>query len=148
MAHRRSLAAGRVVVGLLVGLSTTTLMAGAVFLSNEVTNLRAGIALLENRKCCLEAESARLQTRWNLAAAPEVIMERARIEGGLVAPTKPALVLVRAAGEDREDPATWQNLLDGLGGGSAAQATPIAPRRAANGGLVSLVPRASAGADR
>jgi hypothetical protein len=147
MAHRRSLAAGRVAAGLLAGLTVATLMAGAVFLSNEVTNLRAGIAVLENRRCCLEAESARLQTDWNRASAPEMVMERARVESGLAMPTTPALVLVRADIEDNEAQAKWRNLLAGLGGGSEAQATAVPARRGSNR-LVSLVPRAMAGEDR
>ena len=147
MAHRRSLATGRVVIGLLAGLTITILMAGAVFLSNEVTSLRSGIAVLGNRRCCLEAESARLQTVWNRVSAPQVIMERAWAEGGLVVPEVPALVLVRADLEDSRSEGVWRNLLDGIGGGTDAQATGIPPRRGSNG-LVSLTPRAMAGADR
>ena len=147
MAHRRSLATGRVMIGLLCGVTVGLLMAGAVFLSNSVTNLRAGIAVLENRKCCLEAESARLQTRWNLDTAPQVIMARARVEIGLVAPDEPALVMVRAGEKERSLTRTWQNLLEGLGGGTAAQATSVPVRREA-AGLVSLVPRAMAGQER
>ena len=48
MAHRRSLVAGRVVAGLIGGSVITLILAGVVFLSNEVTALRAEIELLLN----------------------------------------------------------------------------------------------------
>ena len=146
MAHHRNLATGRVMVGLLAGVTVGLLMAGAVFLSNSVTNLRANIANLESRKCCLEAESAHLQTNWNLSTAPQVIMERAG-KRGLVVPAEPALVMVRAGEEERSLARTWQNLLGGLGGGTDAQATSVPVRREALQ-LVSLVPRAMAGQER
>ena len=50
MAHRRSLATDRLVVGLLGGSAAALLLAGVVFLSNAVTGLRCEIAVLENRK--------------------------------------------------------------------------------------------------
>ena len=133
-------------MGLLGGVTVGLLMAGAVFLSNAVTNLRAGIAVLESRKCCMEVEYAHLQTSWNQATSPQVIIERAR-KTGLDLPTKPTLVLVRSTEQEPTLTQTWQHLLGGLGGGSVAQATTVpAPRRPA--GLVSLVPRAAAGAEQ
>lgn len=143
MAHRRSLARGRLAIGLAAGVTMAVLMCGAVFLSNEVTDLRADIAVLENRRCCLEAESARLQLSWNRASSPEIILARAQRESGLAVPDEPALVLVQADPERRER-ASWKSLLDGFGGGSVAQAGVTAVAAPASR-FVSLVPRAAAG---
>ncbi|MBU8870479.1 MAG: hypothetical protein KOO60_06410 [Gemmatimonadales bacterium] len=144
MAHRRNLATGRVMIGLLGGVTIGFLMAGAVFLSNSVTNLRADIAVLEGQKCCLEAQSAHLQKRWNLATAPRVIKDRALAEVGLVVPSEPALVMLRPSQPDHPLSRTWHNLLDGLGGGADAHAMSVSASSEA-AGFVSLVPRAMAG---
>ena len=141
MAHRKSLTAGRLVMGLLVGVTTTLMLAGTVFLSNEVTNLRADIAELENQKCCLQASNADLQSAWNAATAADVILARAEREG-FVIPDEPALVLVCTDVRDEVRSRPWQHLLDHLGGGTEAMATGL-PARADDSGLVSLVPRAA-----
>ncbi len=144
MAHRRSLVAGRVVVGILGGTAIAMILSGVVFLSNEVTALRSEIAGLENRKCCLEAASADLQVRWNHATQPAVIRERAWAELGLADPVEPALVLVRTDDWEDDTPAAWSRWLEHIGGGTDAVAGEMATGTAAPR-FVSLVPRAVAG---
>lgn len=147
MAHRRSLVAGRVAAALLAGTCVALLLAGVVCLSNSVTGLRSHIARLESSKCCLEAASADLQVRWNRATRPDVIRKRARVELGLGDPADPPLVLVRADRTDPDARAMWSGLLDRIGGGQIAQASPASPDPVRRG-LVSLVPRAAAGTVR
>ena len=122
MAHRRRLLDPGTAVVLPVILLAVLLLAGAVFVSNQVVAMRLQIAQLEDRRLYLETGSAKMQARWNAMTAPEVIRERANLELGLIAPGDPGLVLVQVPAAADDGHRVLGDLLAGLGGGTPAQA--------------------------
>ena len=141
MAHRRGVGSRRVFAGTMLLLVFAVLLAGSVYVSNQVTGLRAEIARLEDRREFLEADSARLLTVWNKATAPAAITARARQELGLIMPAEPGLVLVQLpVSEQRVSP--WRRLLDKVGGGDVAQAGEMNASWVM-GSMVSLTPRSN-----
>ena len=139
MAHRRGVGSRRVFAGVILLVVFAVLLAGSVYVANQVTGLRAEIAGLEDRREFLEADSAHLLTVWNKATAPAAITARARQELGLVMPAEPGLVLVQLpVSEQRVSP--WRRLLDNVGGGEVAQAGELNASWVM-GSMVSLTPR-------
>lgn len=131
MAHRRRLVEPGTAVVLPVILLAVLLLAGAVFVSNQVVAMRLRIAQLEDRRLYLETGSAKLQARWNAMTAPDVIRERATLELGLIAPGDPGLVLVQVPAAVDDGRRVLGDLLADLGGGTPAQAA--GDRRARSG---------------
>jgi cell division protein FtsB len=139
MARRKGVLTFRLVMVVCLGLLLGSIMAGRIFLTNQITVLRARVADLESRKEFLEAGSARLYTQWNTASSGEVIVERARRELGLIIPEHPGLVLVCAEPKS-ERQGTWQKFKDGLPGQDLARITSDAEDMMA-GAMISLTPR-------
>jgi hypothetical protein len=138
MAIRRRMVRGKVTFAVL-GIAVLVLMlGGSVFVSNQVTGLRADIARLEERQDFLEAGSAQLQTAWNRATCVEVIAARAA-QIGLHVPVEPGLVLVEADPAAGDRAGTLRRLIGRLGG--AAEASAAEFPRTVTGTMVSLHPR-------
>ena len=138
MAIRRRMVRGKVTFAVL-GITVLVLMlGGSVFVSNQVTGLRAGIARLEDRQDFLEAGSAQLQTAWNQATCREVITARAA-RLGLMVPDQPGLVLVELDPDNDEKVGALRRLIGRLGG--AAQASAAEFPQTVSGTMVSLHPR-------
>jgi len=138
MAIRRGLVRGKMTFAVL-GIAVLVLMlGGSVFVSNQVTRLRADIAGLEDRQDFLEAGSAQLQSAWNRQTSAEEIVARAR-RIGLLVPDRPDLVLVEADPAAGEEGGALRRLFGRLGGASEARAAELPA--AAAGAMVSLQPR-------
>jgi len=103
MARRKGVVTSRLAIGVLLVLVLGLVMSSRVFLTSQITGLRARIADLESRKEFLEAGNADLHSRWIAASAPATIMARAERELGLVSPETPGpvLVLLPERGDDR-----------------------------------------------
>ena len=141
MAHRRTVGGRSVLLAVVSVVVFGFLLAGSVYVSNRVTDLRTGISRLEDRRGFLEAGTAGLLTKWNKAIAPAVITSRAQRELGLIVPDEPGLVLVELANE-AEQTSAWRRLLENMGGGDPVQAAEFSPRMVM-GSMVSLTPRDS-----
>jgi len=144
MAHRRRVASGRLTLFILGSLLLGLMLAGRVFVSNQVTGLRAEIAALEDRREFLEAGSAQLLAHWNAATASAVVTARARRELGLICPDTPDPVLVRLDESVSDPGGAWRRWLDGFGGGEPARAADGGPGSEV-GTMVSLAPLATDG---
>lgn len=144
MAIRRRLIRGKVTFAILGIMVLVVMLGGSVFVSNQVTDMRADIARLEARQDFLEAGSALLLTEWNRATSSEVIIPRAARDLDLHVPVLPQLVLVET------DPAVIQGgnalrrLIGKLQGATEARASAMPPMAAA-GTMVSLTPRTTQG---
>lgn len=141
MAHRRAVGGRNLLLGAVVAVVFAVLLAGSVYVSNQVTDMRAEISRLEDKRGFLEAGSARLLTVWNKETAPSVITGRARRELGLVVPDEPGLVLVQLRGDEQRTSA-WRRLLENMGGADPVQASEMNPSWVM-GSMVSLTPRTS-----
>ena len=141
MARRKGVLTFRLAVVIVLVLVLGFLMAGRIFLTNQITGLRASVADLESRKEFLEAGSARLYTQWNGVSSGGVIVERARRELGLIIPENPGLVLV-CGGSQEKNQSAWQKLKNGFPGGDVARVTAEAEEMVA-GAMISLVPRSA-----
>lgn len=142
MAIRRRLIRGKVTFAIL-GITVLVLMlGGSVFVSNQVTAMRADIARLESRQDFLEAGSAMLLTDWNRATSSEVIIPRATRDLGLEVPELPQLVLVEAPADEGVGGNAFRRLIGRFQGASEARASELPPMAAA-GTMVSLQPRQS-----
>ncbi|HPF70345.1 MAG TPA: hypothetical protein PLQ13_06730 [Candidatus Krumholzibacteria bacterium] len=145
MAHRRPLVRGSAGRMLACGAGVALVIASGVIVSSEVTRLRARVGDLEDRKACVEAESADLARRWTEATGPGAVIARAEAELGLVLPSQPDFVLVAApAGTERGD-GFLARVLGGLAGGPTADAAQ--PPVFVSGRMVSLDPAADDAAD-
>jgi hypothetical protein len=142
MAIRRRMVRGKVTFAVLGIAVLVIMLGGSVFVSNQVTGLRADIARLEDRQDFLEAGSAELQTAWNRATSADVITARAA-RVGLRVPAEPGLVLVVGDPAADEQPGTLQRLFGRLGG--AAEARAAAFPQTVTGTMVSLHPRRALG---
>ncbi len=129
MARRKGVITHRVAVGVAVVLFLGVLMGSRVFLTSQITGMRARIAELESRKEFLEAGNAELQSRWIAASDPAVVMARAERELGLVPTETPGPVLVLLPAED-----------DGHGALASLRASVA---QVVTGTMVSLQPRAA-----
>ncbi len=138
MAHRRAVGGRKLAGGAVAVLVFTFLLAGSVYVSNCVTEMRAEIARLEEQRGFLEASSARLLTEWNRETAPALVIARAEQELGLILPAEPGLVLVQLR-EDEKRTSAWRRLLANMGGGDPLQAAELDPTWIM-GSMVSLTP--------
>jgi len=146
MARRRGIFTARLLGSLLAVLLLGLLMGGRVFISNQITDLRAEIACLEDQKEFLEAGQADLQAAWNEATSPRTVRRRAESELGLVLPAQPGLALVAVPTDGNGADGLWQRMMDRLGvdGGPLAQA---ASMEKLTGAMVSLTPRSAMAAE-
>ncbi len=133
MARRKGVLTTQVVMVVVVAALVGLLLGGRIFLTNQITSMRARVADLENQKEFLEAGSAKLHMNWNHASSGEVVVARAQKELGLIVPEKPGLVLVCLDGPKKD-----KNVLRDLWAGLPAsdQAGELVA-----GAMVSLVPR-------
>jgi len=140
MAIRRRLIRGKVTFAIL-GITVLVLMlGGSVFVSNQVTAMRANIAKLEARQDFLEAGSAILLTDWNRDTSSAIIIPRANRELKLFVPTLPGLVLVEADPDQVKGGGVLRRLIGRLQGATKARAAELPPV-ASSGTMVSLLPR-------
>ncbi len=139
MARRKGVITTRVVmvIGLIVLVGG--LMAGRIFLTNQITGLRSRVADLESQKEFLEAGSAELHLQWNRVSNAEVVTKRARLELGLVVPESPGPVLV-CLGKKENGKSVWGKLKAGVFGRDLARVRSEAGVAVA-GAMVSLEPR-------
>ena len=143
MARRKGVITTRVVMIMGLIFLVGGLMAGRIFLSNQITGLRDRVADLESRKEFLEAGSARLHLNWNRVSNADIVMARATRELGLVVPESPALVLV-CLNKKEEGKSVWGKLKAGVLGTGLAKVGSEAGEAiegAMNGALVSIEPR-------
>ncbi len=139
MAQRKGVLTLRVVLILGATLLLGSLMASRIFLTNQITGLRANVAELESRKEFLEAGSARLFTHWNRVSNGDLIVQRAERELGLVVPENPGLVLVCSKMAESQNGA-WYKLKSRLPGKDLARIKAGAEEMV-TGAMVSLTPR-------
>jgi hypothetical protein len=144
MATRRRLFRGRLTFAAVGGLVLALMLGGSVFVSNQVTAMRADIARLESRQDFLEAGSAQLLTRWNRETGREAIVARARRELDLVVPETPGLVLLEASPSDEGRGGALRRFFGRLGGAGEARAAEL-PVRNIEESMVSLYPRTDSG---
>ncbi len=135
MAQRKGVITSRVVAVICLVVVVGGLMAGRIFLTNQITGLRSRVADLENQKEFLEASSAKLHMKWNDASSRKVIVARAEKELGLIVPEKPGLVLV-CMNSPKKDQGVLRKLWEGLPASAEAE-------ELVAGAMVSLVPRSA-----
>lgn len=135
MAHRKGICSRGTAAALPVVVLGAMMLAGAVFVSNQVVAQRLRVAALEDQRDCLEAEGAGLRAGWNHASSAGVIRERAGREIGLLEPEDPSLVLARMIPVRPDGPRVLDRILE-LGGPDALQA-------AETQGVQGLAPRAA-----
>ncbi|MCP4293221.1 MAG: hypothetical protein GY780_15460 [bacterium] len=119
MARRRGVVSKRFLKGFLLVMVVGLIMAGRIFLTNQITGLRARVADLESQREFLEAGSAKLHWQWNCASNSKAVVQRAEDELGLVLPQTPGPVLV-CMGKDPDDKTTWKKMGQGLMQGDLA----------------------------
>ena len=144
MAIRRRLVRGKVTFAILGIVVLVIMLGGSIFVSNEVTAMRADIARLESRQDFLEAGSALLLTDWNRATSSEVIIPRATRVLGLEVPELPQLVLVETDPDEGATGNAFRRLIGRIQGATEARASELPPLATA-GTMVSLQPRHTAG---
>ena len=135
MAQRKGMVTTQVVITVAVVVLVALLMGGRIFLTNQITGLRARVADYESQKEFLEAGSAQLHKDWNRESSGEVIIRRAQKELGLIVPQEPGLVLV-CLREDHKGQGVLKKLWDGLSVSESAG-------EVVAGAMVSLVPRSA-----
>jgi len=140
MAQRRDMFCRGTALAVPLVLVGVALLAGAVYVSNQVVASRLQVSRLEDRRDFLEARTAQLQAQWNKVTATRVIQERAHAEIGLDLPERPSLVLVQAPRSVRDDPGLWQRVLARFGGGETLEAATDPLVGSAAAGMVSLAP--------
>ncbi len=113
MARRKGVVTTRVTVIAGVIILVGILMAGRIFLTNQITGLRSQVADLESQKEFLEAGSAKLHKKWNLVSSSKIVMARAQKELGLIVPQNPGLVLVCWNTKDQSK-SVWSKLKKGV----------------------------------
>lgn len=121
MAHRKGICSRGTAAALPAVVLGAWMLAGAVFVSNQVVAQRLRVAALEDRRDCMEAEGADLRADWNHASSAVVIRERAGREIGLQDPADPSLVLARLIPGRPDRPGVLDRILE-LGGPDALQA--------------------------
>ena len=139
MAHRRGLFRRSTATAAPLLLLGGLLLAGAVFVSNQVVALRVQVDDLQDRREFMEARQARLRSQWNTMTAADVVVARAERELGLIRPAEPGLVLVQVPQSGGKGDRRWDRFLAQLGGGTPVQAADhpgTSPDR-----MVSLLPR-------
>jgi hypothetical protein len=144
MAIRRRLVRGKVTFGILGITVLVVMLGGSVFVSNQVTGMRADIARLDARQDFLEAGSALLLTDWNRATSSEVIIPRAARDLDLEVPDLPQLVLVETGPDEGVESNAFRRLIGRIQGATEARASELHPIAAA-GTMVSLQPRGTDG---
>ncbi|NCQ33665.1 hypothetical protein GW813_01050 [bacterium] len=142
MAQRRDMFCRGTALAVPLILVGVALLAGAVYVSNQVVACRLNVSRLEDRREFLEARTALLQARWNTVTASRVIQDRAHREIGLEIPRQPSMVLVQAPRSSREDPGLWQRMLARFGGGQTLEAATDPLAGTAAGSMVFLAPAA------
>ena len=122
MAQRQDLFGRGAALAVPLVLLGVLLLAGAVFISNQVVTCRLQIAQLDDQREFLDARSALLQARWNSLSRPAVIQARAREELGLVVTGQPHLVLVQTVPEARGKFGIWRRVLAHFSAGTPLEA--------------------------
>ncbi len=146
MAHRKDLFSRSAALAVPVLLLGVVLLAGVVYISNQVVACRLQIARLDDRREYLDARSALLQARWNALTRADVIQARATREIGLVQAEQPHLVLLQATAGEEEKYGLWRRVLAHFGGGTSLEAAtdPLVGAQE-HEGMVSLEPVYAAG---
>jgi len=139
MAHRRGFVCGQAFRAGLAVAALTAVVAGSVYVSTEVTRLRARVAELGDERECLKALGAELEQRWIAQTSPAAIGARVSRETDLRAGGAPDFVLVTREAPASADDGFLHKVIAGLTGGATANAAP--PPRFVSGNMVSLTPR-------
>ncbi len=125
MAQRRDLFCRSTALALPLVMLGVALLAGAIFVSNQVVSCRLKVARLEDRREYMEAKAAHLQARWNSLTTAESIQTRARREIGLIIPDQPQLVLVQTVIPQNGRPGIWDRILSRFDGVAPLEAATV-----------------------